>query len=152
LADYVNIAHFGSQHQLIDLTHDHAYFDMDGTTKRFPEKGSLPGDTLSRIYFFDSKKDFDQFAIMLSLKLSDYKHSSQLLDEPKIVEDIAMTENFADGKNPQDRGDSARHGIPRHATIAQLEKIRSSKTASARKKQLAHWQINMRRGRAKARK
>jgi hypothetical protein len=112
----------------------------------------LPGDTLSRIYFFDSKKDFDQFAIMLSLKLSDYKHSSQLLDEPKIVEDIAMTENFADGKNPQDRGDSARHGIPRHATIAQLEKIRSSKTASARKKQLAHWQINMRRGRAKARK
>lgn len=146
LADYVNIAHFGSQHQLIDLTHDHAYFDIDGTTKRFPEKGSLSGDALSRIYFFDSKKEFDQFAIMLSLKLSDYKHSSQLLDEP------AMTENFADGKNPQDRGDSARHGIPRHATIAQLEKIRSSKTASPRKKQLAHWQINMRRGRAKSRK
>ena len=146
LADYVNIAHFGSQHQLIDLTHDHAYFDIDGTTKRFPEKGSLSGDSLSQIYFFDSKKDFDQFAIMLSLKLSDYKHSSQLLDEP------AMTENFADGKNPQDRGDSARHGIPRHATIAQLEKIRSSKTASPRKKQLAHWQINMRRGRAKSRK
>jgi hypothetical protein len=61
----------------------------------------------------------------------------------------AMTENFADGKNPQDRGDSARHGIPKHATIAQLEKIRSSKTASPRKKQLAHWQINMRRGKAK---
>ena len=61
----------------------------------------------------------------------------------------AVAENFADGKNPQDRGDSARHGIPKHATIAQLEKIRSSKTASPRKKQLAHWQINMRRGKAK---
>lgn len=60
-----------------------------------------------------------------------------------------VAENFADGKNPQDRGDSARHGIPKHATIAQLEKIRSSKTASPRKKQLAHWQINMRRGKAK---
>jgi hypothetical protein len=146
LADFVNIAHFGSQHQLINLTHDHAYFDINGTVKRYPESGSLSGDALSKIYFFDSKKDFDQFAIMLSLKLSGYKHSSQLLDES------AMTENFADGKNPQDRGDSARHGIPRNATLAQLEKIRSSKTASPRKKQLAHWQINMRRGRAKSRK
>lgn len=51
-----------------------------------------------------------------------------------------------DGRNPQDKGDSARHGIPKKATIAQLKKIRSSKTASKRKKQLAHWQINMRQG------
>jgi hypothetical protein len=62
----------------------------------------------------------------------------------------AVTENFKDGKNPQDQGDSARHGIPKNATIAQLKQIRSSKTASPRKKQLAHWQINMRQGRAKA--
>ena len=55
-------------------------------------------------------------------------------------------ENFQDGRNPQDKGDSARHGIPKKATIAQLMKIRSSETASPRKKQLAHWQINMRRG------
>ena len=60
-----------------------------------------------------------------------------------------VRENFADGKNPQDQGDSARHGIPSKASIAQLEKIRSSDSASPRKKQLAHWQINMRRGRAK---
>ena len=61
-----------------------------------------------------------------------------------------VRENFADGRNPQDQGDSARHGIPSKASIAQLEKIRSSDSASPRKKQLAHWQINMRRGRAKA--
>ena len=58
----------------------------------------------------------------------------------------AFNENFADGQHPEDKGDSARHGIPKHATIAQLKKIRSSDTASARKKQLAHWQINMRQG------
>ena len=58
-------------------------------------------------------------------------------------------ENFIDGRNPQDKGDSARHGIPKKASIAQLKKIRSSKTASKRKKQLAHWQINMRTGRKK---
>ena len=60
-----------------------------------------------------------------------------------------LDENFADGRRPQDKGDSRRHGIPKKATLAQLEKIRSSKTASPRKKQLAHWQINMRRGRNK---
>jgi hypothetical protein len=60
-----------------------------------------------------------------------------------------VTENFADGKGPGKPGDSKRAGIPTGATITQLKKIRSSKTASARKKQLAHWQINMRQGRKK---
>ncbi len=60
-----------------------------------------------------------------------------------------VTENFADGKGPGRKGDSKRAGIPKKSTIAQLKKIRSSKTASARKKQLAHWQINMRQGRKK---
>jgi len=53
-----------------------------------------------------------------------------------------IRENFMDGKNPQDKGDMARHGL-KGKTIAQLKKIRSSKTASPRKKQLAHWYINM---------
>ena len=58
-----------------------------------------------------------------------------------------VDENFADGKGPGKPGDSKRAGIPKGATITQLKRIRSSKTASARKKQLAHWQINMRQGR-----
>jgi hypothetical protein len=58
-------------------------------------------------------------------------------------------ENFADGRHPEDKGDSARHGIPKGASIAQLKKIRSSDSASPRKKQLAHWQINMRQGKKK---
>ena len=60
-----------------------------------------------------------------------------------------ITENFADGRGPGKPGDSKRAGIPKGATITQLQKIRSSKTASARKKQLAHWQINMRQGKKK---
>ena len=63
------------------------------------------------------------------------------------VGSAGMMENFKDGKNPQDKGDSARHGIPKNATISQLKKIRSSDNSSPRKKQLAHWQINMRQGR-----
>jgi len=61
----------------------------------------------------------------------------------------SVEENFADGKGPGRKGDSKRAGIPKKATIAQLKKIRGSKTASKRKKQLAHWQINMRQGRKK---
>ena len=61
----------------------------------------------------------------------------------------SVDENFADGRGPGKPGDSKLAGIPKGATIAQLQKIRSSKTASPRKKQLAHWQINMRQGRKK---
>lgn len=55
-------------------------------------------------------------------------------------------ENFADGKNPGAKGDSQRHGIPKGATIAQLQKAAKSK---GRRGQLARWQINMRRGKKK---
>ena len=60
-----------------------------------------------------------------------------------------LEENFADGRNPEDRGDSARHDIPKKASLNTLDKIVHSKSAGPRKKQLAHWQANMRRGRAK---
>jgi hypothetical protein len=58
-----------------------------------------------------------------------------------------LQENFADGKGPGRPGDSQRHGIPKGATIAQLEKAAK---APGRKGQLARWQLNMRRGKAKA--
>lgn len=57
-----------------------------------------------------------------------------------------LGENFADGKGPGRPGDSQRHGIPKGATIAQLEKAAKAK---GRKGQLARWQLNMRRGGAK---
>jgi len=57
-----------------------------------------------------------------------------------------VAENFADGRNPQDKGDSVRHGIPKGATMAELEKASHAK---GRKGQLARWQLNMRRGKKK---
>ena len=59
----------------------------------------------------------------------------------------SMRENFADGKGPGKPGDSQRHGIPKGATMAQLQKAAK---APGRKGQLARWQINMRKGRKKA--
>jgi pyrimidine deaminase RibD-like protein len=57
-----------------------------------------------------------------------------------------IDENFADGKGPGRPGDSRRHGIPKGASMAELEKASHSK---GRKGQLARWQLNMRRGHKK---
>jgi len=59
-----------------------------------------------------------------------------------------VEENFADGKGPGRPGDSVRHGIPKKATMAELEKASRS---AGRKGQLARWQLNMRRGKSKRR-
>lgn len=53
-----------------------------------------------------------------------------------------LRENFMDNRNPQDKGDMARHGL-KGKSLSQLKKIRSSDNSSPRKKQLAHWFINM---------
>ena len=52
-------------------------------------------------------------------------------------------ENFMDGKNPQDKGDSKRHGLSSKMSRSKLKSIRSSDKASPRKKQLAHFLLNM---------
>jgi hypothetical protein len=66
--------------------------------------------------------------------------------EDMLWSDNQVSENFADGKGPGRPGDSQRHGIPKGATMAQLQKAAKSK---GRRGQLARWQINMRRGRKK---
>lgn len=55
---------------------------------------------------------------------------------------VKVSENFMDGKTPQDKGDMARHGL-KGKSITQLKKVRSSDSASPREKQLAHFFINM---------
>jgi FMN phosphatase YigB (HAD superfamily) len=55
-------------------------------------------------------------------------------------------ENFADGKNPQDKGDSKRHGINTKASVSSLRKTAKQ---GGRKGQLAHWLANMKSGRSK---
>jgi len=65
---------------------------------------------------------------------------------PEYLHSKPVVENFADGKGPGRPGDSVRHGIPKKATMAELERASHAK---GRKGQLARWQLNMRRGRKK---
>ena len=57
-----------------------------------------------------------------------------------------LLENFADGRNPQDKGDAKRHGINTKASVSSLRKTAKQ---GGRKGQLAHWLANMKAGRAK---
>ena len=59
-----------------------------------------------------------------------------------------MNENFADGKKPGRKGLSKRVGIPKGATLAQLEKI--AKNSTGERRRMAQWQLNMRRGKNKS--
>ena len=85
--------------------------------------------------------------IARSHSISGQKLHDMWVDKYKQIPDTwIMNENFADGKGPGRPGDSQRHGIPKHATMAELEKAAHAK---GRKGQLARWQLNMRRGKAK---
>ena len=64
----------------------------------------------------------------------------------KVDPTYNVGENFADGKNPQDKGDSKRHGINTKASVSSLRKTAKE---GGRKGQLAHWMANMKSGRAK---
>ena len=102
--------------------------------------------TVKKVYcgYMDPTQDDDtrQFNLMETADRELRTRCKQFADT--FLDDVH--ENFADGKNPQDKGDSARHGIPKHASISSLRKIAKQ---GGRKGQLAHWQANMRSGRNK---
>jgi pyrimidine deaminase RibD-like protein len=64
-------------------------------------------------------------------------------------DEVNVWENFADGKHPEDKGDSKRHHVPTKASVSTLRKVAKQ---GGRKGQLAHWMANMKAGRTKARK
>jgi FMN phosphatase YigB (HAD superfamily) len=56
-------------------------------------------------------------------------------------------ENFADGRHPEDKGDSKRHHVPTKSSVSNLRKF--AKEHSGRAAQLAHWMANMKAGKRK---
>ena len=61
-----------------------------------------------------------------------------------------MNENFADGKKPGRKGLSKRVGVSQKMSISQLEKI--AKNSTGERRRMAHWNLNMKRGRKKMKK
>jgi len=56
-------------------------------------------------------------------------------------------ENFADGRNPEDKGDSKRYHVPTKGSVSSLRKF--AKGHHGRAAQLAHWMANMKSGKKK---
>jgi hypothetical protein len=95
------------------------------------------------------KWDNEPSFLKLTKQLTGKEHLDDLDQEDlkKVKQHLErFKENFADGQGPGRPGDSVRHGIPKKATMAELERASHSK---GRKGQLARWQLNMRRGRKK---
>jgi len=65
---------------------------------------------------------------------------------PYLTGETPIDENFADGRNPQDKGDSKRLGVPTKASVSTLRKVAKQ---GGRKGQLAHWMANMKSGKKK---
>ena len=64
----------------------------------------------------------------------------------KLIKEMDIEENFADGKKPGRKGISKRVGIPKKPTLTQLAKLAKAKGEKGR---MARWQLNMRRGKKK---
>ena len=58
-----------------------------------------------------------------------------------------VKENFADGKHPEDKGNSKRYHVPTKGSVSSLRKF--AKGHSGRAAQLAHWMANMKSGHKK---
>lgn len=110
-------------------------FDVSGRIFRYPEDHRA-GDRLSRTFLFSAPQELEKTQTFVTMSLQDWEIRDRI------------TENFADGRKPGRKGLSKRVGIPRKATLGQLEKIARSSTGERRR--MAQWQLNMRRGRNKA--
>ena len=82
--------------------------------------------------------------ILWSIKKLGIPDKVAFLDD---TQDVA--ENFADGRNPEHKGDSKRYHVPTKASVSTLRKVAKQ---GGRKGQLAHWMANMKAGRAKKNK
>ena len=99
IANYISVACFGQPHRLVKIKDHVAYFEFDGKIRRFPETGSLSGDAMSQIYFFNSNQEFSNFNTMMQLKFSNHKYNYKNLDS-----DAYVKENFTEAFNKPYKG------------------------------------------------
>lgn len=107
----------------------------------------INASTVKKVYcgYMDPTQDDDtrQFNILETA-------NKELRSKCKAFADTFLDhvhENFADGRNPQDKGDSKRYHVPTKGSVSSLRKF--AKSHSGRAAQLAHWMANMKSGKKK---
>ena len=86
--------------------------------------------------------------------ISGQKLHDMFVDKHNLTPDTwikkQVDENFANGRHPEDKGDSKRYHVPTKSSVSNLRKF--AKKHSGRAAELAHWEANMKAGKAKANK
>lgn len=127
--------------KLQTATNDETYDTIDKIMTRIAKSHGISGQKLHDMWV----KQYGQIPDTWIMKEAANAAQQAAIAIAK-KKDKGVDENFADGKGPGRAGDSARHGIPKHATMSELEKASHAK---GRKGQLARWQMNMRNGKNK---
>ena len=112
------------------------------------EKGDKLPPLLVRKYK-DGYQVVDGHHRFWAYKLVGVKSIPAYLVPAEDIEEVGrpdVAENFADGKNPEHKGDSKRYGVPTKSSVSTLRKVAKQ---GGRKGQLAHWMANMKAGKAK---
>ena len=137
---------FGAPFLQVDMDREFPRItDHDGRHRMMAIK-ELEGDKPVEVHIFPKGMRNKDMTPEVINKLNDLVVSQNGKYVPGPIFTQAVSENFADGKGPGRPGDSQRHGIPKGASMSELEKASHSK---GRKGQLARWQLNMRRGHKK---
>jgi FMN phosphatase YigB (HAD superfamily) len=139
----------------VDMNKVHVYRagNMQGKMQTEEKKKIIIRDLLDKgnynkaIMYDDAVPNLDAF---MSLK-KEYPETKfyawHVSLEGEASEFGRTNENFADGRHPEDKGDSKRYHVPTKGSVSSLRKF--AKSHSGRAAQLAHWAANMKAGRAK---
>lgn len=131
----------------LDEALDKGEYDYEGQMARTQLQTTMRNckDMIAMITDDDNMPEWVQSKITLA---QDYITSARdyLQSKQELGESVELDENFADGKNPQDKGDSKRLGVPTKSSVSTLRKVAKE---GGRKGQLAHWMANMKSGKAK---
>ena len=139
----------------IDMSKVHVYRAGNLTIKAATEekkkiiiRNLLDKDNYSKAIMYDDAKPNLESFISLKKEYPQPKFYAWHVSLEGVATEYQRTdENFADGRNPQDKGDSKRYNVPTKASITTLRRIAKQ---GGRKGQLAHWMANMKSGRKKS--
>lgn len=68
---YVNVAHFVTPFELVDIKNGRYIFDIMGTLKAFPEAGTISkGDLIAGVFTFGSITEYERMMTMTILRYS----------------------------------------------------------------------------------
>lgn len=113
----------------------------DGRRKKFRVKAPSERAAVEKFTIHNNRA----MILKVTREETPFGNTSDTMKNLKIREQD-VEENFADGRNPQDKGDSKRHGIDTKASVSSL---RNTAKEGGRKGQLAHWLANMKSGKDK---